>query len=219
MAKKVYQEGHISPAEAISELQKGGLLQDVRYPDQALRRLLSTGAIVGIPPHEKTPKEGWEVDAESLSDYIRIQKLTPDELRQELLGVKTLKSEVEQLRAALEEMTAERNKFEKQADRLRKKYEPEKKAAKPRKPKAAEVVTEVVPSSESGVQAALAPSEYEMGEKYLALIGDTTKAFTYFGEEKGNPGMLMIEWEDGENEVAAKTELDKWVNDAAAAAK
>lgn len=118
MAKREYQEGYISPEQAILELKNADLLQNVRYPDQALRRLLSTGAIEGIKPPEKTPKLGWEVNAESLADYVRIQKLSPEDLRQELVGVKFLRAEVEELRAALEATTKERDKLQRKVKRL-----------------------------------------------------------------------------------------------------
>jgi len=126
MAKTTYQPGYFSPETAILALKSAGLLQDVRFPDQALRRLLAAGAVEGIAPRANYPKEGWEVSAESLDDYIRIQKMNAEELRLELLGVKRLRIELEQERMLREEAV-------KRADSLArklKKYEPEEKKPK-----------------------------------------------------------------------------------------
>lgn len=110
----------ISSAEAIVELKKAGIHLDVKYPDQALRRLLQTGEIEGIPAPKNQPKLGWQVNEESLKFYIELQKMNPDELRKLVRNAKNMEKNLEQAQELAEKQAKKIKNLEKKLE----KYEP-----------------------------------------------------------------------------------------------
>lgn len=72
--------------EAVEILEKAGILgEETKQKEQALKRLLNQGLILGEKPPVNQPKRGWLVDVDSLNEYIQVGKLKKHEMIKELI--------------------------------------------------------------------------------------------------------------------------------------
>lgn len=86
---KELSDGHISVQDSVLKLVTTGVIdREVRFPDQVVKKLLNTGEIMGNKPPQNQPKWGWEVNEQSLNEYIEVGTMSPSQLRKELLAAK-----------------------------------------------------------------------------------------------------------------------------------
>ncbi|SED17981.1 hypothetical protein [Paenibacillus sp. GP183] len=129
MARQTYSPGYISPQDAIQKLKNAGFLDKVTYPDQALRKLLKENSIDGSAPPKDRPQLGWEVNESSLDEYIRLQKMAPEELRTALRVAKDSHKLLQEATDRLEKLEKENRSLQRKLA----KYEPEEKNPRGRK--------------------------------------------------------------------------------------
>lgn len=90
----------IKLSDAVTRLVDAGVLEsDKKQKEQAVKRLLNQGLILGEKPPKNQPKIGWQVDVESLTEYIEIGNMAKGDMVKELLRlrreIKTLKNTTE----------------------------------------------------------------------------------------------------------------------------
>lgn len=75
--------------EAVEILEKSGILgAETKQKEQAVKRLLNQGLILGEKPPVNQPKVGWQVDLASLNEYIEIGNLKKSDMVKELIELR-----------------------------------------------------------------------------------------------------------------------------------
>lgn len=75
--------------EAVVLLEQSGILgSETKQKEQAVKRLLNQGLILGEQPPKNQPKLGWKVDLDSLNEYIQIGNLKKPEMVKELIELR-----------------------------------------------------------------------------------------------------------------------------------
>jgi len=82
--------------EAVEMLEKAGILgAETKQKEQAVKRLLNQGLILGEKPPANQPKVGWQVDQDSLNQYIRIGNLKKADMVKRLIELERLVKDLE----------------------------------------------------------------------------------------------------------------------------
>lgn len=82
--------------EAVEILEKSGILRaETKQKEQAVKRLLNQGLIFGEKPPANQPKIGWQVDLDSLNEYIQIGNLKKSDMVKELIELRRKVKEFE----------------------------------------------------------------------------------------------------------------------------
>lgn len=82
--------------EAVEILEKSGILgEETKQKEQAVKRLLNQGLILGQKPPKNQPKIGWQVDLDSLNEYIQIGNLKKSDMVKELIELRRKVKELE----------------------------------------------------------------------------------------------------------------------------
>lgn len=82
--------------EAVQLLEENGILgAETKQKEQAVKRLLNQGLILGQKPPKNQPKIGWQVDLDSLNEYIQIGNLKKSDMVKELIELRRKVRELE----------------------------------------------------------------------------------------------------------------------------